>query len=143
MELPFRLLVLIMIYILLNAPAATFAQDSFYQGKTVRIIVGTSAGGGFDTYTRTLARHFGKHIPGQPAVIVENMPGAGHLIAANHMYNVAKPDGLTVIFMEAGFSISFSSAQDSNLTLPNTNFSDHRSGKPAPVPSRTQAASPA
>ncbi|MCE3243089.1 MAG: hypothetical protein K0Q83_3596, partial [Deltaproteobacteria bacterium] len=65
MELPFRWLGLIMICVLLNAPAATFAQDSFYQGKTVRIIVGTSAGGGFDTYTRTLARHFGKHIPGQ------------------------------------------------------------------------------
>jgi len=103
MELPFRWLVLIMIGVLLNAPAATFAQDSFYQGKTVRIIVGTSAGGGFDTYTRTLARHFGKHIPGQPALVVENMPGAGHLIAANHMYNVAKPDGLTIGHFHGGW----------------------------------------
>ena len=103
MELPFRWLVLIMICVLLNAAAATFAQDSFYQGKTVRIIVGTSAGGGFDTYTRTLARHFGKHIPGQPAVVVENMPGAGHLIAANHMYNVAKPDGLTIGHFHGGW----------------------------------------
>ena len=103
MELPFRWLVLIMIGVLLNAPAATFAQDSFYQGKTVRIIVGTSAGGGFDTYTRTLARHFGKHIPGQPGVVVENMAGAGHLIAANHMYNVAKPDGLTIGHFHGGW----------------------------------------
>jgi tripartite-type tricarboxylate transporter receptor subunit TctC len=103
MELPFRWLVLIMICVLLNAAAATFAQDSFYQGKTVRIIVGTSAGGGFDTYTRTMARHFGKHIPGQPAVVVENMPGAGHLIAANHMYNVAKPDGLTIGHFHGGW----------------------------------------
>ena len=103
MELPLRWLVLIMIYVLLNAPAATFAQDSFYQGKTVRIIVGTSAGGGFDTYTRTLARHFGKHIPGQTTVVVEIMPGAGHLIAANHMYNVAKPDGLTIGHFHGGW----------------------------------------
>jgi tripartite-type tricarboxylate transporter receptor subunit TctC len=103
MELPFRWLVLILICVLLNAPAATFAQESFYQGKTLRIIVGTSAGGGFDTYTRTLARHFGKHIPGQPAVVVENMPGAGHLIAANHMYNVAKPDGLTIGHFHGGW----------------------------------------
>src|ERR671918_990148 len=72
------------------------AQDSFYQGKTVRIIVGASAGGGYDTYSRTLARHMGKYIPGNPTFVVENMPGAGFLISANHMYNVAKPDGLTI-----------------------------------------------
>ncbi len=72
------------------------AQDSFYKGKTVRIIVGASAGGGYDTYSRTIARHMGKHIPGNPTFIVDNMPGAGFLISANHMYRVAKPDGLTV-----------------------------------------------
>ncbi|HSE85946.1 MAG TPA: tripartite tricarboxylate transporter substrate-binding protein [Candidatus Binatia bacterium] len=72
------------------------AQDSFYNGKTVRIIVGASAGGGYDTYSRTIARHMGKHIPGNPTFVVENMPGAGMLIAANHVYKVAKPDGLTI-----------------------------------------------
>jgi tripartite-type tricarboxylate transporter receptor subunit TctC len=72
------------------------AQDSFYKGKTVRIIVGASAGGGYDTYSRTLARHIGKHVPGNPTFVVENMPGAGFLIAANHVYKVAKPDGLTI-----------------------------------------------
>lgn len=72
------------------------AQESFYKGKTVRIIVGFTAGGGFDTYSRTIARHMGKHIPGNPTIIVENMPGAGSLISANHMYKVAKPDGLTI-----------------------------------------------
>jgi tripartite-type tricarboxylate transporter receptor subunit TctC len=92
-----------MIGLLLGGPTLTFAQDSFYKGKTIRIIVGTSAGGGFDTYTRTLARHFGKHVPGQPAIVVENMPGAGHLIAANHMYNVAKPDGLTIGHFHGGW----------------------------------------
>src|ERR1700754_2139549 len=72
------------------------AQDSFYKGKTVRIIVGASAGGGYDTYSRMIARHIGKHIPGNPTFMVENMPGAGFLISANYMYKVAKPDGLTV-----------------------------------------------
>ena len=72
------------------------AQDSFYKDKTVRIIVGASAGGGYDTYSRTIARHMGKYIPGNPTFAVENMPGAGFLISANHMYKIAKPDGLTI-----------------------------------------------
>jgi tripartite-type tricarboxylate transporter receptor subunit TctC len=72
------------------------AQDGFYRAKTIRIIVGASAGGGYDTYSRTIARHMGKHIPGNPAIVVDNMPGAGFLISANHMYKVAKPDGLTI-----------------------------------------------
>lgn len=76
--------------------AEAASVDDFYKGKTVRIIVGFSAGGGFDTYARALARHMGKHIPGSPSVTVENMTGAGSLIAANHLYNVAKPDGLTI-----------------------------------------------
>ena len=72
------------------------AQDSFYKGKNVRIIVGASAGGGYDTYSRAIARHIGKHIPGNPTFAVENMPGAGFLISANYMYKIAKPDGLTI-----------------------------------------------
>src|SRR5262249_47259373 len=70
--------------------------QSFYEGKTLRVIVGLAAGGGFDTYARAIARHLGKHIPGNPTIIVENMTGAGSLVAANHVYRVAKPDGLTV-----------------------------------------------
>jgi tripartite-type tricarboxylate transporter receptor subunit TctC len=89
-------------WLLYGAPSS-LAQDSFYKGKTIRMIVGTSAGGGFDTYTRTLARHFGKHVPAQPTIVVENMPGAGHLIAANHMYKVAKPDGLTIGHFHGGW----------------------------------------
>lgn len=73
-----------------------FGQESFYKGKTIRIIVGAAAGGGYDTYSRTIARHLGKHIPGAPAIVVDNMPGAGFLISANYIYKVAKPDGLTV-----------------------------------------------
>jgi tripartite-type tricarboxylate transporter receptor subunit TctC len=75
---------------------SSLAQEPFYKGKTVRIIVGASAGGGYDTYSRTIARHMGKHIPGNPVLVVENMPGAGFLISANYMYKVAKPDGLTI-----------------------------------------------
>jgi len=80
----------------LVAAGAGFAQDQFYKDKTVRIIVGFSAGGGFDTYARAIARHMPKHLPGNPSVIVENMTGAGSLIAANHVFKVAKPDGLTM-----------------------------------------------
>ena len=85
------------LFLALTFPAsAAFAQEPFYQGKTVRIIVGASAGGGYDTYSRTIARHIGKHIAGNPTFVVDNMPGAGFLIAANHIYKVAKPDGLTI-----------------------------------------------
>jgi tripartite-type tricarboxylate transporter receptor subunit TctC len=72
------------------------SSEDFYKGKTVKIVVGFSAGGGFDTYARMLARHMSKHIPGNPSLVVENMTGAGSLIAANHVYKVAKPDGLTI-----------------------------------------------
>ena len=71
------------------------AQD-FYKDKTVRFIVGYSPGGSFDLYTRVIARHFSKHLPGNPTTVVENMTGAGGIIAANHLYNRAKPDGLTI-----------------------------------------------
>jgi tripartite-type tricarboxylate transporter receptor subunit TctC len=80
----------------LFALSGVHAQEPYYQGKTIRMIVGLSAGGGYDTYTRVMARHLSKHIPGKPAVVVENMVGAGSLIAANHTYKVAKPDGLTI-----------------------------------------------
>jgi tripartite-type tricarboxylate transporter receptor subunit TctC len=65
----------------------------FYKGKDITINVGYGAGGGYDTTTRIFARHFGKHIPGNPNVIVQNMPGAGSMIVANHTFNVAPKDG--------------------------------------------------
>lgn len=91
-----RIVCQIAIVPLLLVAVSVNAQDDFYRGKTIRIIVGASAGGGYDTYSRTIARHMGKHISGNPAIVVENMPGAGFLISANHMYKVAKPDGLTI-----------------------------------------------
>jgi tripartite-type tricarboxylate transporter receptor subunit TctC len=82
-------------------PAPAGAQE-VYAGKTVRFVVGVSAGGGFDLLTRMIARHMGRHLPGNPAMIVENMPGAGSLIAANYVYNRAKPDGLTIGMWNGG-----------------------------------------
>jgi len=76
--------------------APAFGQGNFYEGKSIRFVVGFSAGGGYDLYTRTIARHLGKHIAGDPGVIVENMPGAGSMISANYVFRSAKPDGLTV-----------------------------------------------
>lgn len=73
-----------------------FAQTPFYQGKTITLIAGTTAGSVYDAYARLIAQHWGKHIPGSPEFVVQNMAGAGSLIAANHLYNVAKPDGLTI-----------------------------------------------
>ena len=72
------------------------AQESYYRGKTVTFLVGAPPGGGFDTMTRIVARHLGRNIPGNPIVVVQNMPGAGTVIAANHLYNRSKPDGLTI-----------------------------------------------
>jgi tripartite-type tricarboxylate transporter receptor subunit TctC len=72
------------------------AQEPNFESKTIRTVVGFSSGGGFDAYARAIARHLAKYLPGKPSIIVENMPGAGSLIAANHTYNQAKPDGLTI-----------------------------------------------
>jgi len=79
----------------LVAPA--YGAAPYYEGKTIKLIVGFSAGGGFDTYSRLIGRHLSKHIPGNPSIVVENMTGAASLVAANHVYRVAKPDGLTIL----------------------------------------------
>lgn len=70
--------------------------EDFYKGKNIRFIVGFAAGGGYDAYTRMVARYIGRHIPGNPSTTVENMDGAGSVIAVNYTYNKASKDGLTV-----------------------------------------------
>ena len=75
---------------------SAWAQETFYKGKTIRLIVGLAPGGGFDAYSRVIARHIGKHIPGNPTTVVDNMPGAASLLAANYVYKAARPDGLTI-----------------------------------------------
>ena len=89
--------ILLLSFLALGASAQ--AQDSiaeFYKGKQIRIIVPSASGGGFDLYARYIARHLGKHIPGNPGIIVQNMPGAGGLAAANHLHTRAAKDGLTI-----------------------------------------------
>ena len=97
-----RLLALSTVAILLAAGSGEARAQSFYEGKTIRLVVGFAPGGGFDTYARVLSRHMGRHIPGNPTVVVENMTGAGSLISANHLYRVAKPDGLTIGHFNGG-----------------------------------------
>lgn len=77
--------------------ADAHAQASFYQGKTVRVIVGTPPGNLYDLWARLIVEHMGKHLPGNPNFIVQNMPGAGHVVAVNYLYSNVKPDGLTII----------------------------------------------
>jgi tripartite-type tricarboxylate transporter receptor subunit TctC len=91
-----RLVALSTVAILIAAGSGEARAQSFYEGKTLRLVVGFAPGGGFDTYARVLSRHMGRHIPGNPTLVVENMTGAGSLISANHLYRVAKPDGLTI-----------------------------------------------
>jgi len=75
---------------------AAWAQTHFYQGKTITVIAGVSAGSAYDLYARLMAQFMGKHIPGNPSFIVQNMTGAGSIIGANYVYNISKPDGLTI-----------------------------------------------
>jgi tripartite-type tricarboxylate transporter receptor subunit TctC len=77
-------------------PHTAYAADSYYNGKSITFIIGSAAGGGYDTYSRLLASHIGQHLAGQPRVVPQNMPGAGSIRAANYLYNAARKDGTTV-----------------------------------------------
>src|SRR5258708_5674370 len=83
--------------LLVISPGA-FAAEPFYQGKTLRVVVASAAGGGSDIVARLMMRHLSRHIPGNPTIIIENMPGAGEVIGVNYVYNKAKPDGFTALF---------------------------------------------
>jgi len=85
-----------------TASGLASAQTSFYQGKTMTYIVGLLAGDSTDLWSRSVTRNMTKHIPGRPSIVVQNMPGAGGLIAANYVYGVAKSDGLTMVSVSAG-----------------------------------------
>ena len=86
----------LMISLLLMGPAGASAQSDFFKGKQMKIVVGASAGAASDLYARVVAHHLPKQIPGKPEIIVQNMPGGGSLTAANYVYSIAKPDGLTL-----------------------------------------------
>ncbi len=91
-----RWLVAVVAVLTVGMPVRADAQGLFYEGKTVAVVIGAS-GGSLEIAARIVARHLGKHIPGNPSVIVQNMTGAAHLVATNHVYNVARPDGLTLL----------------------------------------------
>jgi len=99
-----RFVVLLVIIVLAAAwPWRADAQrDVDFKGKSVRIIVGTSTGGGVDLYARLIALFLGKHLPGEPMIIVQNMPGASSVVAANYVYNMSRPDGLTLGALQGG-----------------------------------------
>ncbi len=104
--------------LMLLAQATTAAQTpaEFYRGKQIRFIVGTATGQDYDLWSRLIGRHITRHIPGQPTLIVENMPGAGHIIATNYLYNVAPKDG-TVIGM-----VSRNMTDAAVMKLPNVRY---------------------
>jgi tripartite-type tricarboxylate transporter receptor subunit TctC len=88
------------------APAqAADAVANFYRGKTVQVVVGFGPGGGYDLYARTLARYMGRHIPGNPTLVPQNMPGAGGVKAMNYLYNVARKDGTVMATFARGLVI--------------------------------------
>lgn len=90
------LIVLVILAVAAYANLAYAETHDFYKGKTIRMVVGFTAGGAFDVYSRTIARYMGQHLPGNPTIIVENMAGAGSLVAANYIYKAANPDGLSI-----------------------------------------------
>ncbi len=97
MKIKFFCLIFLISIALVAGTASMALGQEFYKGKTIRIVVGLSAGGGYDRSARLISRYWGKYIPGNPEIIVQNMPWAGSLIAANYVHGVAKPDGLTVV----------------------------------------------
>ena len=91
-------IVLLLALVLASGLVAATAQaaEDFYAGKQIELIVGSGSGGGYDTYARLLARHLARYLPGHPTIVVQNMPGAGGLRAANYLYNVAPKDGTSI-----------------------------------------------
>jgi tripartite-type tricarboxylate transporter receptor subunit TctC len=86
----------------LSVGTVSAQSDIDFKGKTVRLIIGTSTGGGVDLYARLVAQFLGKHLPGEPVIIPQNMPGASSVVAANYLYSVAKPDGLMLGALQGG-----------------------------------------
>ena len=88
----------------LASPAQAQSVEEFYRGKTITIQVGFTAGGGYDLYARVLGRHMGRHIPGNPQIVVQNMPGAGSLKATQYVYGVAPKDGTVLATVSRGMA---------------------------------------
>jgi tripartite-type tricarboxylate transporter receptor subunit TctC len=90
------------VWVALDLSAAAQSVAEFYSGRHISVIVGSTTGGGYDTQARLMARHLGKHIPGNPGIVVQNMPGAGSLTATNYMYNAPAKDGSVIALVQRG-----------------------------------------
>ena len=104
------------------AAAQVLGTDSFYRGKTVTIVVGYSAGGGYDQYARLVARHVGRHVSGNPNIIVQNMPGAASLTSVRHLDANAARDGTVITMFDPGLILEFFASTDPNRT----NFANYQ-----------------
>src|ERR1700730_14233357 len=102
---PMRSLVLALLALLGATASQAQSVESFYRGRTINLVIGYSVGGGYDIHGRVLARHLGRHIPGNPAIVVQNMPGGGSLRAANFLYNAAPKDGTTIGVFSRGMAM--------------------------------------
>src|SRR5580704_7895347 len=111
-----RVAAALVLALLAGAPVSAQTPDEFYKGKQIRLVVGTAAGQDYDSWARLLARHLPGFLPGNPTIIVENMPGAGHILATNYLFNLAPRDG-TVIGM-----VSRNMTEAAILKLPNVRF---------------------
>jgi tripartite-type tricarboxylate transporter receptor subunit TctC len=108
--------------LVLTAAHTAAAQENVYAGKTITVIVGYSAGGGYDQYSRLLARHFGRHIGGHPNIVVQNMPGAASLTAVRYLANTAPKDGTVIVNFDPGLILESLAAPDKF----NVKFSDYQ-----------------
>jgi tripartite-type tricarboxylate transporter receptor subunit TctC len=104
----------------LRAPAAAQTADEFYKGRQIRLIVGTAAGQDYDSWARLLGRHLPRFLPGNPTFVVENMPGAGHILATNYLFNLAPRDGSAIGM------VSRNMTEAAILKLPNVRFDPAR-----------------
>lgn len=115
-------------------PAHADAVSDFYAGKTMTVIVGADSGGGYDAQARLMARHIGRFIPGAPTAIVQNMPGAGSLLAANNLYNISPKDGTFIGLMQRGvLSAKFTNPQGVRFDLAKFNWVGNLSSETAVV----------
>ena len=119
---------------LASVSARADAVSDFYTGKSITIIVGADTGGGYDAQGRLMSRHIGRFLPGNPAVIVQNLPGAGSLTAANQIYNVSPKDGTTMGLLQRGvFSAKFTNPQGVRFDLSKFNWVGNLSSETAVV----------
>ena len=120
-----RLLLAVLAFVALSVlPVRAQSVEEFYKGKTINLAIGFSVGGGYDLYARHLARHMGKHIPGNPAIVPQNMAGAGSLRLANVLYNVAPKDGTTFGMVGRGVSMEPLLGTDASPACNGTNACD-------------------